>query len=50
MLQFKGQTSKIKMTTENVKRLQAGLINQVTTRIWRPETKKREFCDIVCRD
>jgi hypothetical protein len=47
MLQFKGQMSKIKMTTENVKRLQAGLIDQATTRIWSSETKKREFCDIV---
>jgi hypothetical protein len=42
MLQFKDQMPKIKVTFQNAKRLQVGLMNQATTRIRRPETKKRD--------
>jgi hypothetical protein len=35
--------SRIEMTTQNVKGLQAGPKNRVATGIWRPKTKKADF-------
>jgi hypothetical protein len=45
---MQGQMSETKMMTHNVKRWQAGVMNQATPETWRPETEKRDGRVIQC--